>query len=128
MGRSLLVTGIGELTTNDPAAGDDLLGTQRDAAVAVEDGVVAWTGAASAAPACDDVLDVDGRAVVPGFVDSHSHLVFAGDRAEEFRARMSGEPYAAGGIRTTVAATRAPPPQPCWRRASGCSASCAARG
>jgi imidazolonepropionase len=50
---------------------------------------------------------VGGRAVVPGFVDSHSHLVFAGDRGEEFAARMAGSPYAAGGIRTTVAATRA---------------------
>ena len=45
--------------------------------------------------------------MLPGFVDSHSHLVFAGDRAQEFAARMAGEPYAAGGIRTTVAATRA---------------------
>jgi imidazolonepropionase len=64
-------------------------------------------GAASAAPAADEQVDAGGRAVLPGFVDSHSHLVFAGDRAEEFAARMAGESYAAGGIRTTVAATRA---------------------
>lgn len=106
---SLLVTNIGELVTNDPAAGrsGDLLGLRSDAALVVEDGVVAWVGATADAPAADEVLDAAGRAVIPGFVDSHSHLVFAGDRAQEFRARMAGESYAAGGIRTTVAATRA---------------------
>lgn len=103
---SLLLTNIGELVTNDPAA-DDLLGLQRSAAVVIEGGHVAWVGPASKAPAADEVVDVEGRAVLPGFVDSHSHLAFAGDRAEEFRARMTGEPYTAGGIRTTVAATRA---------------------
>ena len=55
----------------------------------------------------DEAQDLGGRAVVPGFVDSHAHLVFAGDRSEEFAARMTGRPYEAGGIRTTVAATRA---------------------
>ncbi|QSR26808.1 imidazolonepropionase [Nocardioides aromaticivorans] len=106
---SLLVTNIGELVTNDPAAAGsgDLLGVRSDAAVVVEDGLVSWVGAAADAPAADDVVDAGGRAVIPGFVDSHSHLVFAGDRAQEFRARMAGESYAAGGIRTTVAATRA---------------------
>lgn len=106
---SLLVTNIGELVTNDPAAADDgdLLGLRADAAVVVSDGVVAWVGPAAEAPAADEVVDAGGRAVIPGFVDSHSHLVFAGDRAQEFRARMAGESYAAGGIRTTVAATRA---------------------
>jgi imidazolonepropionase len=51
-------------------------------------------------------VDAEGRAVIPGFVDSHSHIVFGGDRAAEFEARMAGEKYAAGGIRSTVAATR----------------------
>ncbi|HVK27583.1 MAG TPA: imidazolonepropionase [Nocardioides sp.] len=105
---SLLVTNIAELVTNDPAAQDgDLLGLRADAAVVVDDGLVAWVGPAAEAPAADEVFDAAGRAVIPGFVDSHSHLVFAGDRAQEFRARMAGESYAAGGIRTTVAATRA---------------------
>lgn len=103
---SLLLTNIGELVTNDPAA-PDLLGVRHDAALVIEGDRVAWIGCASEAPAADDRIDVAGRAVLPGFVDSHSHLAFAGDRAEEFRARMTGEPYTAGGIRTTVAATRA---------------------
>ncbi len=101
-----LITHIGELVTNDPDA-DDLLGTIADAAVVVEGAHVAWVGTASEAPAADEQVDAGGRAVIPGFVDSHSHLVFAGDRAAEFAARMAGESYAAGGIRTTVAATRA---------------------
>ena len=98
---STVITDIGELTTHDhdrPLV---------DAAVVLEDGLVAWVGSATEAPAADHHVDAGGRAVVPGFVDSHSHLVFAGDRSEEFAARMAGEPYAAGGIRTTVAATRA---------------------
>jgi imidazolonepropionase len=103
---SLLITNIGELVTNDPAA-DDLLGIRTDAALVIDAGTVAWVGDAAHAPAADEVVDAAGRAVLPGFVDSHSHLVFAGDRALEFQARMTGEPYAAGGIRTTVAATRA---------------------
>jgi imidazolonepropionase len=103
---SLLITNIGELVTNDPAA-DDLLGVLSGAALVVDSGVIAWVGSASDAPAADEVLDAEGRAVLPGFVDSHSHLVFAGDRSGEFQARMAGESYAAGGIRTTVAATRA---------------------
>jgi imidazolonepropionase len=104
---SLLVTGIGELVTNDPQAGSGPLGVLRDAALVAEGAHVAWVGPAAAAPAADAVIDAAGRAAVPGFVDSHSHLVFAGDRAAEFEARMSGRAYAAGGIRTTVAATRA---------------------
>jgi imidazolonepropionase len=98
---SLLLTGIAELSTQSEQ------GMLRDAALLVDDGRVAWVGAAAGAPAADTAYDVGGRAVVPGFVDSHSHLVFAGDRAEEFAARMTGTPYSAGGIRTTVAATRA---------------------
>jgi imidazolonepropionase len=74
--------------------------------VVVSDGVVAWVGAATQAPAADQRVDVGGRAVLPGFVDSHAHLVFAGDRAAEFEARMSGVPYDGGGIASTVAATR----------------------
>ncbi|WP_213454459.1 imidazolonepropionase [Rhizomonospora bruguierae] len=104
---SLLVTNIGELVTNDPAAGPGVLGLLRDAALVVEKDTVAWIGAAARAPAADTMVDAGGRAAVPGFVDSHSHLVFAGDRAAEFAARMAGEPYTGGGIRTTVAATRA---------------------
>jgi len=107
---SLLLTGIAELVTNDPELGDrSPLGLLTDAAVVVEGGRVAWVGYPGRAPATDLVQDVGGRAVVPGFVDSHSHLVFAGDRGPEFVARMAGEPYAAGGIRSTVAATRAAP-------------------
>ena len=101
-----LLTNVGELVTNDPNA-DDLLGTIADAAVVIDGSRVAWVGPAAEAPAADEQVDVSGRAVIPGFVDSHSHLVFAGDRAAEFAARMAGESYAAGGIRTTVAATRA---------------------
>ncbi len=106
MSGSLLVTGIGELTVNYPQAVDNS-GPLTDSAFVVEDGRIAWVGRSSAAPATDDRVDVAGRAVIPGFVDSHAHLVFAGDRAAEFAARMTGTPYTAGGIRTTVAATRA---------------------
>ncbi|HZB21098.1 MAG TPA: imidazolonepropionase [Blastococcus sp.] len=104
---STLVTGIGELVTNDPARGDGPLGLVARAALVVEEGLVAWVGPAAAAPDADARIDVGGRAVVPGFVDSHAHLVFAGDRAGEFEARMSGARYDGGGITSTVAATRA---------------------
>ena len=99
---SVVVTGIGELTTQDPD-----LGTVRDVAVMVEGDLIVWVGPAGRAPAADRRIDVGGRAVVPGFVDSHTHLVFAGDRAGEFAARMRGERYDGGGIASTVAATRA---------------------
>lgn len=99
---STVLTGIAELTTHDPEHP-----VLTDAALVVEGSRVAWFGPAAAAPAADVQVDAGGRAVVPGFVDSHSHLVFGGDRAPEFAARMAGVPYAAGGIRTTVAATRA---------------------
>ncbi|GIH12895.1 imidazolonepropionase [Rugosimonospora africana] len=98
---SLLIDGIGELTTHGPQ------GTLTGAALVIVDGRVAWVGPSEAAPAADRRIDAAGRAVIPGFVDSHAHLVFAGDRAAEFAARMAGEPYTGGGIRTTVAATRA---------------------
>ncbi|MER7467568.1 imidazolonepropionase [Streptomyces sp. NPDC097981] len=101
------ITNIGSLVTNDPALGEGPLGLIEDAAVVIEDHKIAWVGPAAKAPAADAVFDAEGRAVIPGFVDSHSHLVFAGDRTAEFNARMSGRSYSAGGIRTTVAATRA---------------------
>jgi imidazolonepropionase len=102
---SLLIDNIGELVTN--ADGEGLLGVRANAAVAVEGGRIAWIGPSAQAPATDGRIDADGAAVLPGFVDSHAHLIFAGDRAAEFGARMAGEPYTGGGIRTTVAATRA---------------------
>jgi imidazolonepropionase len=103
---STVVTGIGELVTCDGST-PDLLGVHTDAAVVVEDGYAAWLGPASRAPAADRQVDVGGRAVLPGFVDSHAHLVFSGDRGEEFAARMAGERYDGGGIGVSVAATRA---------------------
>ncbi|MGZ6743765.1 MAG: imidazolonepropionase [Nocardioides sp.] len=103
---SVVVTSIGELVTCDDST-PDRLGIQHDAAVVIEDGYVAWVGPASDAPPADRRVDVGGRAVVPGFVDSHAHLVFAGDRGEEFAARMAGQPYDGGGIGVSVAATRA---------------------
>jgi imidazolonepropionase len=107
---STIITGIGELVTNDPAQGDGSpLGLLHDAAVVAEAGRIAWVGPAAQAPDADTRLDLAGAAVVPGFVDSHAHLVFAGDRAAEFAARMTGEPYTGGGIATTMAATRAAP-------------------
>ncbi|MEV1037958.1 imidazolonepropionase [Streptomyces sp. NPDC050204] len=102
------ITNIASLVTNDPSLrADSPLGTIRDAAVVIEGDRIVWTGESSKAPATDNAVDAGGRAMVPGFVDSHSHLVFAGDRTGEFNARMSGRAYSAGGIRTTVAATRA---------------------
>jgi imidazolonepropionase len=104
---STVIKGIGELVTNSPAVGEGRLGVLRDGALVLDGGQVAWVGPSGRAPEADQQVDAAGRAVVPGFVDSHAHLVFAGDRSAEFAARMSGQPYAAGGIRTTVAATRA---------------------
>jgi imidazolonepropionase len=102
-----LITGIGELVTNDPTVGGTQLGLLHDAALIVEAGCVQWVGPASAAPPADDRRDVGGRAIVPGFVDAHTHLVFAGDRSAEFAARMAGERYDGGGIASTVESTRA---------------------
>ncbi|MBY8887754.1 imidazolonepropionase [Streptomyces sp. PTM05] len=100
------ITHIGSLVTNDPSLGQGPLGLIQDAAVVIEGDRVVWVGTSSRAPATDSHVDAEGRAVIPGFVDSHSHLVFAGDRTAEFNARMEGRAYSAGGIRTTVAATR----------------------
>src|SRR5271165_1031933 len=105
--QSTLITGIGELVTNDVGQGG--FAALTDAALVIADGTVAWTGPASRAPAADTVVDASGRAVLPGFADSHSHLVFAGERSAEFAARMAGRPYRAGGILVTVEATRAAP-------------------
>lgn len=105
---SLLVDNIGELVTNWAEHGTDgPLGIHRNAALAIEDGRIVWVGSQQDAPAADHRIDAGGRAVLPGFVDSHSHIIFAGDRAAEFAARMGGQPYTGGGIRTTVGATRA---------------------
>jgi imidazolonepropionase len=104
---STLIANIAELVTCDPALGDGSpLGIIHDAALVMDADKIAWVGAAGDAPASDARVEAAGRAVIPGFVDSHSHLVFAGDRAAEFAARMAGEPYTGGGIATTVAATR----------------------
>lgn len=105
---STLYAGIAELVTNDPAQGDgSVLGIVSDGAVLVAGDTIEWVGRRADAPAADELLDCGGSSVIPGFVDSHAHLVFAGERSAEFAARMSGQPYAAGGIATTVAATRA---------------------
>lgn len=117
---SMLFTGIAELVTNDEtiegAIEDPLhagLGVIRDAAVVIGGGgedsapTIEWVGPADRAPAADWAVSLEGRAVIPGFVDSHSHLVFAGDRSAEFAARMSGTPYDGGGIAVSVEATRA---------------------
>lgn len=113
MAADLLATNIGQLVTNDPGR-PGLLGLTTDAAVVIEDGTITWVGARSALdPALADmpVLDCEGAAAMPGFVDSHTHLVFAGDRADEFGRRLHGETYeeimaAGGGIEATVRATR----------------------
>ncbi len=99
---TVLLTGIGLLASQTAEYGDLL-----DAAVIIEDGRIAWVGPGGSAPDADEQVDLAGRCVLPGFVDSHAHLVFAGDRSADFSARMTGAPYTAGGIQTTVAATRA---------------------
>ena len=105
---AILVDGIGELVTNDPELGDGSpIGLVREAAMLIERGQIRWAGERALAPEADDLVDIAGAAVIPGFVDSHAHLMFAGDRAEEFSARMQGRAYSAGGIYTTVRATRA---------------------
>ena len=152
-----LITNIGELTTNVAADGDPC-GTMHDAAVLIEGPRIVWVGSAAGAPASAsdaphprrdttqaavsrrehgvsgetlgdvEVVDAGGRAVIPGFVDSHTHLVFGGDRADEFEARMAGTPYAAGGIRRTVAATRAATDEELRTRLAGFVAELRAQG
>ncbi len=104
MSGSLVIDNIGQLVTNDPSIGEGELGIVRDASLVIEDGTVVAVGAAGAI--ADEQIDARGACVLPGFVDSHTHLVFAGDRAEEFTARMAGRPYDGGGIRVTTDATR----------------------
>ncbi|MDN3483375.1 imidazolonepropionase [Arthrobacter sp. APC 3897] len=101
---SILITNIGELSTQDETRGRTVL---QDAAVVFEGERISWIGAAADAPPADEMVDAGGRAGLPGWVDSHTHLVFAGDRGAEFEARMAGESYAAGGIAVTTEATRA---------------------
>ncbi len=98
---STLVTNIGQLLTNDPT-----IGTLTDAALIYTDGKVSWVGSKSQAPSADERIDADGASVIPGFVDSHTHAAFAGDRLNDFLARIAGTTYATGGINTTVSATR----------------------
>jgi imidazolonepropionase len=104
--RSLVIDNIARLITNDERLETGTVGELLDAWVVVADGRIDTVGTGRA-PAADERLDAAGGCVLPGFVDSHSHLVFGGDRSDEFAARMAGRPYEAGGIRTTVAATRA---------------------
>lgn len=99
---STLIDNIGLLVTHENDRPE-----RENAALVFEDGAVTWVGDVGSAPDADERIDAEGRCVIPGFVDSHSHIVFAGDRSTEFEHRMTGQPYAAGGIRTTVAATRA---------------------
>ena len=101
-----LIKNIGLLVTNDPSLGKTELGLIENAALLIENGKVTWVGANESAPTAEKTINAAGKAVIPGFVDSHNHLIFAKDRAAEFSARMKGESYTAGGIATTVAATR----------------------
>jgi imidazolonepropionase len=101
---TLVIDRIGSLVTNDPGLGRGPLGLIADASIVIEDGIVVSVGRAGAL--ADERIDADGACVLPGFVDSHTHLVFAGDRAAEFSARMAGQPYDGGGIVVTTEATR----------------------
>jgi imidazolonepropionase len=101
-----LYTGISSLVTNNPELEAGLLGELTDAAFIEQDGQIVWVGESKNAPDADTEVNLEGKSVIPGFVDSHAHLVFAGDRALEFEARMSGKKYSAAGIMTTVTATR----------------------
>ncbi len=103
---TLVVDNIGELVTNDPDAGEGPLGVRHRASVVIDPEAGTVVSVGDAGQVADERIDASGRCVLPGFVDSHTHLVFAGDRAEEFTRRMAGEPYDGGGIRTTTDATR----------------------
>ncbi|CAB4630966.1 unannotated protein [freshwater metagenome] len=104
---SLAITNIGSLATCDENLGAGLAGEIQNAAIVIDGGIISWVGKAGEVPAADEQIDAEGKAVIPGFVDSHAHLLFAGERAKEFAARMSGEKYSAGGIKSTVSHTRA---------------------
>ena len=103
-----LVSNIGLLVTNDPTQDGTPLGIIKEAALVIDNGSISWVGPNNQATKSDFEYSVDAnsKCVIPGFVDSHSHIIFAGDRSEEFRSRMQGEPYSAGGIKSTVALTR----------------------
>ena len=103
---SLAINNIGSLVTNDPTLSPGLLGELENASVVIEDGKIAWVGNSKDVPAADSLIDAKGMGVIPGFVDSHAHMIFAGDRSREFEARMNGEKYSAGGINSTVEKTR----------------------
>jgi imidazolonepropionase len=104
---SVAIANIGSLVTNDETLGAGKIGERTNAGLVIEHGRVVWVGDSADLPSADSRLNVGGQAIIPGFVDSHAHMMFAGDRAAEFSARMEGKPYSAGGIKTTVAATRA---------------------
>ena len=103
---TVAITNIGSLVTNDETLGAGPLGLLKDAALVFEGEHISWVGPSAQAPATDQQIDLAGRAVLPGFVDSHAHLLFAGERSAEFAERMAGGQYEAGGIRSTVAKTR----------------------
>jgi imidazolonepropionase len=103
---SIAITNIGSLVTNDQSLGLGILGEIENSAVVIENDKIAWVGNTNDVPAADQQLDASRKAVIPGFVDSHAHLLFAGERSKEFQARMKGEKYSAGGIKSTVAANR----------------------
>jgi imidazolonepropionase len=124
---TMLVDNIGLLVTNDPAVGK-LTAERKNAALVIEDGLIVWLGDTNKSPGADERVDAGGRCVIPGFVDSHSHLVFAGDRSEEFEHRMSGHSYAAGGIQSTVTATRAASDETLFQNAARLVAEMAAQG
>jgi imidazolonepropionase len=103
---SIAITNIGSLVTNDQSLGSGILGELTNAALVIENDKVVWVGNSAQVPDSDQQIDAEGKAVIPGFVDSHAHLLFAGERSKEFQARMKGEKYTAGGIKSTVTATR----------------------
>jgi imidazolonepropionase len=101
-----LIKNIGLLVTNNSEIDGTPLGLIENAALLIEHGKVKWVGASESAPAAEKSIDASGKCVIPGFVDSHNHLIFAGDRSKEFAARMAGQKYEAGGINYTVELTR----------------------
>lgn len=103
---SIAITNIGSLVTNNQSLGSGILGEIEKAALVIENDKIVWVGKTINVPDADKRIDAFGKAVIPGFVDSHAHLLFAGERSKEFQARMKGEKYSAGGIKSTVEATR----------------------
>ena len=101
-----LITNIGLLVTNNSEVDGTPLGLIENAAILIESGKVKWVGASESSPGAEKSIDASGKCVIPGFVDSHNHLIFAGDRSKEFAARMAGQKYEAGGIAYTVELTR----------------------